>query len=127
MMKVFMASLVLFLASPAMAQTLTSHTVTVTWTNPVTRTDGTALAPSEIANVEVHDTVNNSMTAYGFGTAPSPFTTPPLVAGTHTFTMMWTDTLGQKSVESNAIQVQVPQTTPVAPPSAGVLNSATVN
>lgn len=109
----------LFLVADASAQT-TTHTVTLVWTNPTTRTDGTALSASEIATVEVFDSVGGASTSFGFGT--SPFITPRLPVGTHTFSLVLTDKGGNKSAVSNTLQVIVQ-----APPSPPTLNSATLN
>lgn len=115
----------LLLVSPALAQT-TTHTVTVTWTNPTTRTDGTALAASAIAKVDIMDSqVSGLPLGTVTGGTTTTFTSLQLAAGTHVLSLIWTDTAGNKSVASNTMSVVVP--VPLAPPNAGTLNSATLN
>jgi hypothetical protein len=60
-------------------------TATLTWTDPTTRTDGTPLAPSDIAGVDIYDT--------GTGT----YLTGLLAVGQHTFTVVVRDTSGHSS------------------------------
>ncbi len=115
----------LILAAPAWAQA-TSHSVTVTWANPTTRTDSSALPASAIAKVDVMDSlVSGVPLGTVTGGATTTFTSLQLAAGTHVLSLIWTDTAGNKSVASNTMSVVVPA--PVAPPNAGTLNSATLN
>jgi hypothetical protein len=99
-------------------------TATLTWTNPTTRVDGSPLAASDIAHVEIFDMTTSGSTSFGFGT--SPFTTPVLNVGDHAFTVVVTDTTGHSSSASNVASVTVSATlASPAPVSdlAAVLNS----
>jgi hypothetical protein len=96
-------------------------TATLTWTPPTKRTDGTALAPDQIAGTHVFDGTNE------IGTAPSAaatFTTPTLPPGDHSFTVVVHDATGGVSAASNAAALVVPESPP-APVTdlAAVLNS----
>jgi hypothetical protein len=122
MKKLVLAMLLLLLPTAALAQA-TNHTVTLVWQNPTTRTDGTPLAPAQIASVEVFAIVGGASTSFGFQT--SPFITPKLNVGTYSFSLILTDTGGQTSMVSNSLQVTVPAT--VAPPNPPTLTSATLN
>lgn len=109
-------------APPAAAGDLKASTkmstATLTWTDPKTRTDGTALPASEIASVAIFDSaaanpaVAIGTVAAGVGT----FTTLILSVGTHSFTVVVTDTTGHVSAASNAASVTVSPTQ--APPGA---------
>lgn len=126
MKKLLVAVALACLASPVWAQTPTNHTVTLHWTNPTTRVGGAALAPSEIARVDVIDSMVSGVplgTIQGGTTAT--FTSGGLASGTHALTLIWTDTTGNQSGPSNTMSVVVP--VPLAPPSPGVLNSAVLN
>lgn len=115
----------LFLSCAASAQT-TTHTVTVTWTNPTTRTDGSALAASAIAKVDIMDSmVSGVPLGTVTGGTTTTFTSGQLAVGTHAIALVWTDTAGNKSAPSNTMSVVVPA--PLAPPNPGTLNSATLN
>ena len=94
-------------------------TATLTWTNPTTRVDGSALAAADIATVEVFDGTTS------LGVATSPFTTPALLVGDHSFTVVVTDTAGHKSAPSNSALVTIPAT--AANPSAVTDLAAVLN
>lgn len=81
---------------------MTTNTATLTWTNPTTRTDGSPLLPADISHVEIFDL---SDTSFGFGT--SPFITPVLNTGDHSFTVTVTDLAGKVSAPSNVAKVTV--------------------
>ena len=91
---------------------------TLTWADPTTRVDGSALASAEIASIDVFDSAASDPTIPvgnvlgGVGT----FTTRTLAVGTHAFTVVVNDTTGHKSAPSNAATVTVATT--LAVPSA---------
>lgn len=119
------AALLIFVVAPAWAQT-TNHTVTITLTNPTTRVGGAALASSEIAKVDVMDSmVSGVPLGTIIGGTTTTWTSFQLAAGTHVLSLIWTDTVGNQSAPSNTMSVVVPA--PLAPPNAGTLNSATLN
>ena len=100
-------------------------TATLTWVLPTTRTDGSALAPSEIASVEIFDAVNGAA-AVEIGTDTGPmttFTTGLLVGGSHVFTVVVVDTAGDMSAASAPATLAVPE----APPSPATNLVATLN
>jgi hypothetical protein len=102
-------------------------TATITWTLPTTRTDTppTPLAPSEIAGIEVWDAVNGAAAVKigeAMGAATS-FTTGPLAGGTHVFTMIVVDTVGDDSAASAPASGSVP----LAPPSPVTGVTVTIN
>lgn len=102
-------------------------TATLKWTNPTTRTDGTALAPTDIASVDIFDSASSNP-AIPIGNvigAANTFTTGVLTVGDHVFTVVVNDTTGHKSGLSNAVTVTVAAT--LAPPSAVADLSATLN
>lgn len=103
-------------------------TVTLNWSNPTTRTDGSALSPDEIASVDVSDDVgdgNGSQVIGSVSGAGTSFTTGTLSVGNHAFTIVVNDTTGHKSAPSNSAAVSIPAT--LAAPSAVQDLSATVN
>jgi hypothetical protein len=115
----------LFLIAPLWAQT-TNHTVTITWTNPTTRTDASALPASAIAKVDVMDSMVSGLPLGTItGGTTTTWTSLQLAVGTHVLSLVWTDTAGNKSAASNTMSVVVPA--PLAPPSAGTLDSAILN
>jgi hypothetical protein len=89
--------------SVAVNRSKNMSTATLNWTLPTTRTDGSALAPSDIGGINVFDSA-----------APDPsvpiasilgvntFTTGTLTVGTHAFTIVVIDTTGHMSTPSNA-------------------------
>jgi trigger factor len=110
----------------------TVSTVTLKGTTPIARTDGSALALTDIASIDVFDDVGDGNGPQNIGSVPNPgatfeFTTGVLTAGvTHNFTVVVNDTTGHKSAPSNAIPIPVPAT--LAAPNAvadlvGTLNA----
>ena len=104
-------------------------TVTLNWTLPTTRVDGSALALTDIAQVNVFDQVvipntpsPNIQIGVATGAATS-FTTGTLVAGQHLFTVTVQDTDGNISAVSNVATATVGK----AVPSAATSLTATVN
>ena len=68
--------------APAMAQTKPpTNSVTLAWTNPTTYTTGQALTIGQV-------TVFFDNSATSVSGAPTTFTTPALVGGTHSFTVV---------------------------------------
>lgn len=101
-------------------------TATLKWTDVATRTDGTVLAPTDIAGVDIFDTVGGITTKIGtvLGGVQT-FTTDVLAVGDHAFTVVTNDTTGHSSTPSNAAAVTVPAT--LANPSPVTDLSATLN
>jgi hypothetical protein len=108
---------------------MATHTATLTWVNPTTRTDGTALAPTEIASVGVYDVSTSTPASTLIGTVTggttTTFTTPILSTGFHNFTVIVTDTAGTSSSASNVATVQVAPV--LAAPSAATGLTAVLN
>ena len=102
-------------------------TANLGWTLPVARTDTTALAPQDIASVDVFDDLGDGKGAQLIGSASgaaTSFATPVLSVGTHRFTVVVNDTTGHKSAPSNVAQLTVPAT--LAAPNAVSDLSATL-
>lgn len=102
-------------------------TATLNWTLPTVRTDTppSPLPPSDIGGVQVWDAVNGAA-AVQIGEANGPatsFTTGPLVGGTHVFTMIVVDTVGDDSQPSTPVSASVPLAAPA--PVTGV--TVTIN
>jgi len=77
-------------------------TATLTWTLPTSRTDGSPLAPTDIASVQIWDAVGGAATVQ-IGTAQgaaTSFTTGTLQGGNHVFTVVVVDTNGDDSAPS---------------------------
>lgn len=93
------------------------QTVTLSWVEPVVRTDGKSLAKAEILNTEVFvSAVTNPPSYVSIGTVPAGGTlsvTKDYPDGNYVARFIVTDTIGQKSPS-----VDVPFTikTPLAPP-----------
>jgi len=87
-------------------------TATLKWTDPTSRTDGSALAPSDIARVDIFDTAapDPSRAIGSVLGGVQTFTTDALTVGTHTFTVVVTDTTGHVSAASNTATVTVAAT-----------------
>lgn len=102
-------------------------TVTLKWTVPATRTDGSAIPVDQVANITIFDDQSATPlvpigTVSGAGTS---FTTDVLSVGDHNFTAKVNDTTGHSSAASNVVSITVPAT--LANPAAitdlaGVLN-----
>jgi hypothetical protein len=89
-------------------------TATLSWVLPTTRTDGSALAPADIQGIEVFDAVNGAA-AVQIGEAAgavTSFTTPALAGGTHVFTLIVVDTVGDASAPSAPVSLSVPLAAP---------------
>jgi hypothetical protein len=101
-------------------------TATLTWTNPTTRTDGTALALTDIASVGIYDNgVLFATQTSGPTGPPTTFTTGVLAVGSHSFTVVVNDTTGHSSApSSNAVVVVAPT---LANPSPATGLTATLN
>jgi hypothetical protein len=91
---------------------ITMATASLTWTVPTLRTDGTPLAPTEVAGADVYDTASTTPTVpIGSVTgALGGFVTGLLAVGPHVFTVVTRDTTGHASAPSNAVSVTVPPT-----------------
>ena len=105
----FAALLLTALCGAAEAQ---AATVTLTWTNPTTRTDGSTITGALTSSI--YDTITlpgqpPSPTPTLVGTGASGFKTPQLAAGSHSFTVVNCETGGACSAVSNAgVEVIVP-------------------
>jgi hypothetical protein len=102
-------------------------TATLNWNNPTTRVDGTPLAPSDIASIDIFDSASAPPSTpigsvQGAGTS---FVTSLLTVGQHSFTVVVNDTAGHKSAPSNTAMLTVPAT--LAAPSAVTDLQATLN
>ena len=100
-------------------------TATLNWVLPTTRTDGSALAMTDIASVEIFDAVNGAATTQ-IGTATgaaTTFTTPVLGGGSHVFTVVVVDTAGDDSAPSAPATLSIT----VAPPNPATGLTATLN
>jgi hypothetical protein len=102
-------------------------TATLNWTVPTTRVDGTALAPSDVASIDVFDSASPTPnmaigTVQGAGTS---FATGVLSVGVHNFTVVVNDTTGHSSATSNVASANIPAV--LAAPSAVTTLAVTVN
>lgn len=91
----------------------------LTWTDPTARTDNAALAPTDIASIDIFDDLGDGNGAQKIGTltgAATSFVTPVLSVGAHRFTNVVNDTSGHSSAPSNVVVVNVVAT--LAPPAA---------
>lgn len=95
-------------------------TATLTWTNPTTRIDGSALAASDIASVNIFDQITNpnfpapTIQIGSVGPGVNTFTTSALASGTHNFTVVVVDTQGNSSASSNVAVLSVGSAVPSA-------------
>lgn len=93
-------------------------TAILTWTNPTTRTDGSALTSADIASVNIFDVPTTDPSGPQIGTvsggSTTTFTTDVLTQGFHNFTVVVVDTAGLSSVASNVATLQI-EPTGVAP------------
>lgn len=105
----------------------TMSTITLEWTNPTARVDGSALAPTDIASVDIFDTAaSNPASPIGSVTGDATsFTTGVLSVGDHTLTAVVNDTTGHKSAASNPFTATIEAT--LAAPDAIADLSGTVN
>lgn len=92
--------------------------VTLNWTLPTTRTDGSPLAPTDIASIDVFDSASPTPTVpiASLPGAVTTFTSGVLSVGAHGFTIVINDTTGHSSAQSNVFSGTVAPT--LAPPSA---------
>lgn len=103
-------------------------TATLTWTNPTTRLDGSVLASTDIAQINIFDQATLVPGTVLIGTVPgagTTFTTGILTVDTHNFTVTVQDIAGHVSAASNMATVTVPATQ--ANPSAVTNLMATLN
>lgn len=98
-------------------------TVTLSWTNPTTRTDGSTLAANDIAGIHILDTASPGEPIGIVAGAGTTFTTGVLSAGVHNFTAVVIDTAGDDSAPSNVLS----ETITIAPPAAISNLSGTIN
>jgi hypothetical protein len=89
----------------------TVATVTLTWTAPTTRVDGSPLAPEQIAGTHIFDGTSEIGAAQG---AANTFTTGVLPAGEQVFTVVVHDTDGNASAPSNAAAATIASAAPAA-------------
>jgi hypothetical protein len=102
--------------------TVTMSTVTLKWTDPTTRTDGSALAPTDIAGIDLFEgTTKAGTVAAGVQT----FTTGDLPPGEYNFTAVVNDTTGHVSAPSNTFTATIAAVTANPSPIADL--SGTVN
>ncbi len=105
------------LAATLLAGTAQASTVTLTWTPPATRTDGSALAAAQIAGADIWDTAacpapcpdpKGAMIGSVTG-ALGTFMTGQLTAGAHTFRVITRDTStpSLSSAPSNAVTATI--------------------
>jgi hypothetical protein len=106
---------------------LAMSTTTLTWTNPTTRVDGSALAPTDIASIDVFDSANPAPAGPIASILGDPvtYTTDVLSPGDHGFTVVVNDTAGHASSLSNVASVTVVPV--VAAPTAVTNLAATLN
>jgi hypothetical protein len=95
----------LALLVPAAAQT-----VTLTWTNPTTRTNTSAITGA--LTTQIWDFTGTPPVNQQINTGTSPFKTPQLAAGSHAFTVINCEAGGVCSQPSNVFTTTI---TPVAP------------
>jgi hypothetical protein len=106
-------------------------TATIAGSTPTQRTDGTSLALTDIATIDVFDDVGDGSGPQKIGSLPNPaqtfsFTTGVLAAGkTHSFSVIVNDVQGHSSAISNIAQLQVPAT--LASPAPVTDLTATLN
>jgi len=84
-------------------------TVVLTWTDPTTRVDGSALDPTLIASLDIFDS-GSATPAVAIGNVAGPattFTTGVLSVGDHGFTVVVNDNTGHVSAPSNVAAVTV--------------------
>jgi hypothetical protein len=121
MKKLALALAFLAFAAPAAF----AATVTLTWTNPTTRTDGSAITGA--LTTSIYDIVTPptgpALAPALVGTGTSPFTTPVLASGGHSFTVINCEAGGGCSAPSNAVvQVVVPASPSAVTDLSGVAN-----
>jgi hypothetical protein len=100
-------------------------TATLKWTDPTARVDGTALASSEIASIDIFDTASPGAPIGNVMGGVETFTTGTLSVGDHTFTTVCNDTTGHKSAASGPATVTVAPTLAAPNPPSNL--TATLN
>jgi PKD repeat protein len=93
--------------------------INLTWTLPTTRTDGSALTPTDIAKVSIFDGSTGTLIADLPGSATSYESTTDATPGTYAFNVTVTDTTGNTSAPAST-SIVVP--TPVVAPPSPVTN-----
>lgn len=95
-----------------------SVNVTLNWTNPTTRTDGSPLAATDIATVLVFDAYNGAAPAQvgNVGNA-THWNSPDLSGetGTHVYTVVVQDAEGNQSAASSPVSLNVSTLAPPSP------------
>jgi hypothetical protein len=111
MRRFILSSLVsLALAAPALAST-----VTLTWTNPTTHTDGSPITGALTTQVWDTVTVSNQPPANTqIGTGTSPFQTGQLATGSHAFTVINCEANAACSTASNVFTATISAVAPAA-------------
>jgi hypothetical protein len=94
---------------PSLAE---AASVTLTWTAPTTRTDGSPITGA--LSTQVWDAAGGGPAAQIGTASTSPFTTPQLAPGSHSFYVVVCEAGGQCSAPSNV----VPETIVIAAPAA---------
>lgn len=97
-------------------------TATITWVDPVNRTDGTAIAPDTFI-IQVFDSASVTP-ATPIGTVAAgvqTFTTAVLSSGVHTFVLTATDSEGDVSPPTVGVSVTVTSASPNAPTNVAVV------
>ncbi len=100
-------------------------TGTLKWTNPTTRTDGSPLAASEIAKVDIFDSASPGAPIGSITDGSTTFATGVLTVGDHSFTAVVTDTTGHVSGPSHVATATIAPT--VAAPAAISDLAVTIN
>jgi hypothetical protein len=120
MKKYMLASILIAAAVPALAQSPPSNSVTLNWTNPSAYLSGQALTIGQVS--VFYDTTETSQSGPAI-----TLTTPPLLPGTHTFTVSACDNLVPQTcgAMSNAATVTIPAVPLVVPAISNL--TATVN
>jgi hypothetical protein len=128
-MKRVLSILMLLCATCAQAQTAS---VTVTWVNPTTNTDGTALSPSSITsasiierNVTLGIIVGSApvVVPSAGGVPPTSVTFTGLAPAAYSYQVAVTESDGQTSAYSPAIQVVIPVPPPEVPSAPGAVTA----
>ena len=110
---------------------VTLPTVDLTLTLPTTRTDGTALALTEIQSATILRDPGSGPTTLQvmpgpFSGATATFADVSPATGTDVYSFFVTDTAGTVGLTSLPVTVTVVGVTPLAPPSAGTLTAIAV-
>ena len=126
-MKKLLLALVLALPLSALADT-----VSLSWSNPTTNTNGSAIPATGTGSIASNRIERGSCSGTAFGTsqanyttltAVETFTTPDLAPGTYCFRVFAKNTYGNESLASNVVQKIIASPVP-NPPNGVVINSA---